>query len=64
MESFQLPERLRRHRRLAGRARKPIAAAVIEYGKSDGSLEQQRYIDTDYKPSNPPLAVSVSQAPR
>ena len=39
-----------------------IAAAVIEYGKSDGSLEQQRYIDTDYKPSNPPLVVSESGA--
>jgi Domain of unknown function (DUF6851) len=39
-----------------------IAAAVIEYGKSDGSLEQQRYIDTDYKPSNPPLVVSESDA--
>ena len=39
-----------------------IAAAVIEYGKSDGSLEQQRYIDTDYKPSNPPLVVRESGA--
>ena len=39
-----------------------IAAAVIAYGKSDGSLEQQRYIDTDYKPSNPPLVVSESGA--
>jgi hypothetical protein len=37
-----------------------IAAAVIEYGKSDGALEQQRYIDTDYKPANPPLVVSES----
>src|ERR671910_1159155 len=25
-----------------------IAAAMIEYGKSDGALEQQRYIDTGY----------------
>ncbi len=39
-----------------------IATAVIEYGKSDGSLEEQRYIDTDYKPSNPPLVVSESGA--
>jgi hypothetical protein len=39
-----------------------IAAAVIAYGKSDGSLEQQRYIDTDYRPSNPPLVVSESGA--
>jgi hypothetical protein len=37
-----------------------IAAAVIEYGESDGALEQQRYIDTDYQPSNPPLVVSES----
>ncbi|HEY9378593.1 MAG TPA: hypothetical protein VIQ02_16065, partial [Jiangellaceae bacterium] len=36
--------------------------AVIEYGKSDGSLEQQRYIDTDYKPANAPLVVSESGA--
>ena len=39
-----------------------IAAAVIEYGKSDGALEQQRYIDTDYKPANPPLVVTESGA--
>ena len=35
-----------------------IAAAAIEYGTSDGSLEQQRYIDTDYTPANPPLVVA------
>jgi len=35
-----------------------IAAAVIEYGQDDGSLEQQRYVDTSYKPVNPPLVVS------
>jgi hypothetical protein len=35
-----------------------IAAAVIDYGQDDGSLEQQRYVDTAYKPVNPPLVVS------
>ncbi len=35
-----------------------IAAAVIDYGQGDGSLEQQRYVDTEYKPVNPPLVVS------
>ena len=30
-----------------------IAAAVIETGRADGSLEQQRYVDTDYRPVNP-----------
>jgi hypothetical protein len=30
-----------------------IAAAAIAYGKRDGSLEQQRYVDTDYQPVNP-----------
>jgi len=34
-----------------------IAAAVIAYGREDGSLEQQRYVDTEYKPVNPPLVV-------
>jgi hypothetical protein len=34
-----------------------IAAAVIKYGKTDGSLEQQHYIDTTYTPPNPPLIV-------
>jgi hypothetical protein len=35
-----------------------IAATVIEYGATDGSLEQQRYIDTGYKPVNAPLVVA------
>jgi hypothetical protein len=39
-----------------------IAAAVIAYGKDDGSLEQQRYVDTTYKPANPPLVVATTDA--
>ncbi len=39
-----------------------IAAAVIAYGKDDGSLEQQRYVDTTYKPANPPLVVANTDA--
>jgi len=35
-----------------------IAAAVIAFGKDDGSLEQQRYVDTTYKPVNAPLVVA------
>jgi hypothetical protein len=34
-----------------------IAAAVIAYGRTDGSLEEQRYVDTEYKPVNAPLVV-------
>jgi hypothetical protein len=34
-----------------------IAATVIEHGRGDGSLEQQRYVDTDYHPANAPLVV-------
>jgi hypothetical protein len=34
-----------------------IAARVIEYGRKDGSLERQRYIDTEYRPVNEPLVV-------
>jgi hypothetical protein len=34
-----------------------IAAAVIEYGRSDGSLERQHYVDTTYTAPNPPLIV-------
>ena len=34
-----------------------IAAAAIAYGRDDGSLEQQRYVDTEYKPVNQPLVV-------
>jgi hypothetical protein len=35
-----------------------IAAAVIQFGRNDGSLEQQRYVDTDYRPVNDPLIVA------
>jgi hypothetical protein len=35
-----------------------IAATVIEQGRDDGSLEAQRYIDTDYRATNPPLVVA------
>jgi hypothetical protein len=35
-----------------------IAAAAIAYGRDDGSLEQQRYVDTDYRPVNAPLVVA------
>jgi hypothetical protein len=35
-----------------------IAAAAIAYGERDGSLEQQRYVDTDYRPVNAPLVVA------
>jgi hypothetical protein len=34
-----------------------IAAAIIETGKSDGSLENERYVDSSYKPVNEPLIV-------
>ena len=36
-----------------------IAAAVIAYGKTDGSLEEQRYADLTYRPVNDPLEVAV-----
>ncbi len=39
-----------------------IAATVIERGRDDGSLEETRYVDTDYKPVNAPLVVSESGA--
>ena len=34
-----------------------IAAAVIAYGRKDGSLERRRYIDESYTPVNAPLVV-------
>jgi Domain of unknown function (DUF6851) len=40
-----------------------IAAAAIAYGASDGSLEDQRYVDTDYRPVNAPLVVAEPGAP-
>ncbi len=39
-----------------------IAATVIEFGEDDGSLEQQRYADTTYKPANAPLVVTEANA--
>ena len=35
-----------------------IAAAAIAYGKSDGSLESQHYIDPSYVPANAPLVLA------
>ena len=35
-----------------------IAAAAIAFGRSDGSLERQHYIDPSYVPVNEPLVVS------
>ncbi|HEX7172767.1 MAG TPA: vanadium-dependent haloperoxidase [Candidatus Limnocylindria bacterium] len=37
-----------------------IAAAVIEAGRSDGALEDQRYVDTGYVAVNEPLPVAES----
>ena len=34
-----------------------IAAAVIEYGATDGALEDERYEDSSYRPANDPMAV-------
>jgi hypothetical protein len=39
-----------------------IAATVIERGRQDGSDEERRYIDTDYRPVNPPLVVADGAA--
>ena len=35
-----------------------IAEAALAYGRDDGSLEAQRYVDTSYEPVNPPLVVA------
>ena len=35
-----------------------IAAAVLEYGRDDGSLEDERYVDSSYQPVNDPLVVA------
>ena len=35
-----------------------IGAAILEHGKTDGSLEDQRYADMAYQPMNPPLEVA------
>jgi hypothetical protein len=34
-----------------------IAAAVIEYGSTDGALEDERYVDASYQPANDPMVV-------
>jgi hypothetical protein len=34
-----------------------IAAKVIEFGSTDGALEDERYVDSSYRPSNDPLRV-------
>jgi hypothetical protein len=34
-----------------------IAAAVIEHGRGDGSLERTRYVDARYRPVNDPMVV-------
>ena len=35
-----------------------IGAAILAFGKTDGSLEEQRYADLAYRPVNPPLEVA------
>ena len=35
-----------------------IADTIIEQGRDDGSLEETRYVDTSYRPVNPPLVVA------
>ncbi len=35
-----------------------IAAAILESGRTDGSLEEQRYVDMSHQPANPPLEVA------
>jgi hypothetical protein len=37
-----------------------IAAAVIEHGRTDGALEDERYKDSAYTPVNEPLEVATS----
>jgi hypothetical protein len=39
-----------------------IAAAVIEYGATDGALEDERYEDSSYRPANDPMVVTDSGA--
>jgi hypothetical protein len=34
-----------------------IAATVLEYGSSDGALEDERYVDSSYRAANDPLVV-------
>jgi hypothetical protein len=35
-----------------------IAATVLEYGRTDGALEEDRYADPSYQPRNDPLVVA------
>jgi hypothetical protein len=37
-----------------------IAAEIIEFGRTDGSLEDERYKDPSYRPANDPLEVAQS----
>jgi hypothetical protein len=37
-----------------------VAAAVIGWGESDGSLEENHYHDSDYRPANRPLVLAQS----
>lgn len=39
-----------------------IAAVVIDRARGDGALEQQRYVDTDYRSANEPLVVREAGA--
>ncbi|HUG48368.1 MAG TPA: vanadium-dependent haloperoxidase [Candidatus Limnocylindria bacterium] len=40
-----------------------IAAAVLEFGRQDGSNEAERYADASYRPANEPLIVDEPGAP-
>lgn len=35
-----------------------IAEAVIEYGSTDGALEDERYVDSSFQPANDPMVVA------
>ena len=37
-----------------------IGAAVIGYGSTDGALEDERYVDSSYRPANDPMVVDES----
>ena len=40
-----------------------IADRIIEFGRTDGSFEDDDYIDPDYEPVNPPLDPRSVPAP-
>lgn len=40
-----------------------IANAVLDFGRSDGALEQSAYLDFSYSPANPPLVVADDWVP-